>query len=175
MQTTADSPKTTPTPQTLYPARYYAGYDPSAPQPAPVLAWYDTWGMSTTDGLPPAAQLIPVTEQDWQNTTTFRSPAGRGVQDGRIIDYSPPPPPLAQQAQRQLQQAASTTWSLYGMYGESPPAVWQSYLQALRRIATGADTTSTSLPAAPATQDAATDSTPANTASTGTPSLQAQA
>lgn len=159
MQTTADSTEThnTSFPQTLYPARYYAGYDTAAPQPTPVLAWYDTWSMSTTDGLPPAAQLIPVTEQDWHNTQSFRSPAGRGVQDGKIIDYTPPPPPLAQQAQTQLKRAASTTWSLYGMYGESPTAAWQSYLQALRRIATGVDTTHTSLPVAPNGQDTVTD------------------
>ena len=57
---------------------------------------------------------------------------------------------LAQQATSALQRAASTSWAAYGMYGETPPSTWQTYLTALRAIANGTDTTSTELPTAPA-------------------------
>lgn len=56
---------------------------------------------------------------------------------------------LSQQAKTSLQRSASTSWALYGMYGETPPAEWQTYLTALRAIANGTDTTSTNLPTAP--------------------------
>ncbi|GAL97835.1 hypothetical protein AA0312_0725 [Acetobacter tropicalis NRIC 0312] len=135
--------------QAAYPARYYAGYDTAATQPTPVTAWYDTWSMSSVDGLPPASQLLAVSSADWANTTGFRLPAGKAVQNGAIVDYTAPPLPLATQAARVLQQAASTSWATYGMYGETPPVVWQSYLASLRALANGTDTTSTQLPTPP--------------------------
>lgn len=136
--------------QAAYPARYYAGYDATATQPAPVTAWYDTWSMSSVENLPPANQLVPISAADWANTTGFRLPAGKAVQNGAIVDYTAPPLPLATQAANALQQAATTSWAAYGMYGETPPAAWQTYLASLRALASGADTTSTQLPAQPA-------------------------
>ncbi|MDN7350105.1 hypothetical protein [Acetobacter senegalensis] len=141
--------------QAAYPARYYAGYDATATQPAPVTAWYDTWSMSSVESLPPASQLLPISAADWANTTSFRLPAGKAVQNGAIVDYTAPLPPLATQAANALQQAATTSWAAYGMYGETPPAVWQTYLASLRALASGADTTSTQLPAQPALSAAA--------------------
>lgn len=141
--------------QAAYPARYYAGYDATATQPAPVTAWYDTWSMSSVESLPPASQLVPISAADWANTTSFRLPAGKAVQNGGIVDYTAPPPPLATQAANALQQAATTSWAAYGMYGETPPAAWQTYLASLRALASGADTTSTQLPAQPALSAAA--------------------
>lgn len=116
--------------QAAYPARYYAGYDTAATQPTPVTAWYDTWSMSSVDGLPPASQLLPVSFADWANTTGFRLPAGKAVQNGAIVDYTAPPLPLATQAARALQQAASTSWATYGMYGETPPLCGRAILPA---------------------------------------------
>ena len=141
--------------QAAYPARYYAGYDATATQPAPVTAWYDTWSMSSVESLPPASQLVPISAADWANTTGFRLPAGKAVQNGAIVDYTAPLPPLATQAANALQQAATTSWAAYGMYSETPPAAWQTYLASLRAQASGADTTSTQLPAQPALSAAA--------------------
>lgn len=78
--------------------------------------------------------------------------------NGSVVDLSAvtetssfvPPVTLADQAKAALQQASSKTWAAYGMYGETPPEEWQTYLSTLKAIAKGTDTTSTALPAAPA-------------------------
>lgn len=80
--------------------------------------------------------------------------------DGSAIDLatvdtvasylSVPVPSLEQQAQDLFDAASSKMWTDYGCLGESPPEAWTTYLKALRAIATGADRTSTALPAEPA-------------------------
>ncbi|MCP1246162.1 hypothetical protein NKW54_09435 [Acetobacter cerevisiae] len=138
--------------KTAYPDRYYAAYDTTAPQPTPVIGWYDTGSMSSLAAVPPAASLIPVSAADWANTTSFRLPSGRGVLNGKIIDYTDPVPPvhLATQAQNALVVAHQTVWGNYGALNEPTPEAWVTYLKALRAIAEGQDTTSTTLPEAPA-------------------------
>lgn len=77
---------------------------------------------------------------------------------GSVVDLSAvtetssfvPPVTLVDKAKAALQQASSRTWTAYGMYGETPPEEWQTYLSGLRAIAKGTDVTSTTLPAAPA-------------------------
>lgn len=138
--------------KTAYPDRYYAAYDTTAPQPTSVTGWYDTGSMSSLAAVPPAASLIPVSAADWANTTSFRLPSGRGVLNGKIIDYTAPvlPVPLATQAQNALVEARQTVWGNYGALNEPTPEAWVTYLKALRAIAEGEDTTSTTLPEAPA-------------------------
>lgn len=137
--------------KTAYPNRYYASYDTTAPQPTPVTGWYDTWDMSSVSNVPAATDMIPISESDWNNDDTFRLPVGRGVLNGKIIDYTPPPTPLPlkTQAESALATARQTVWDEYGSINEATPDVWVTYLKALMAIANGTDTTSTTLPTAP--------------------------
>nr|WP_298794638.1 hypothetical protein [uncultured Acetobacter sp.] len=137
---------------TDYPARYYAAYNTTAPHPTPVTGWYDTGSMSSLVNVPPAANLIAITAEDWANTTSFRLPTGRGVMDGRIVDYTVPvlPVPLSVQAELALATARQTVWAEFGALNDPTPDVWVTYLKALRAIAQGQDTSSTVLPEAPA-------------------------
>lgn len=136
----------------LYPARYYAAYDTAVAQPTIVTGWCDTWGMSSVTSVPAASALIAVSRQDWADTKKFRLSVGRGVQAGKIIDYTPPAPPvpLDEQATSALKAAASATWANYGAMGVAVPQAWIAYQKALKGIADGTDTTSTTLPAEPA-------------------------
>ncbi|WP_244284869.1 hypothetical protein [Acetobacter persici] len=138
--------------KTRYPDRYYAAYDLSATQPTPVTGWYDTWGMSSVTTVPPASNLLPVSAEDWSDTTSFRLPTGRGVLAGKVIDYTAPipPVPLATQARNALVTARQTVWEEYGALNDPTPQVWVDYLKALRAIAQGQETTRTTLPEPPA-------------------------
>ena len=138
--------------KTAYPDRYYASYDTTASQPTPVTGWYDTWDMSNVSNVPAATDMIPISESDWNNDDTFHLPVGRGVLNGKIIDYTPPPTPvpLKTQVQSALAIARQTVWDEYGSINEPTPDAWVTYLKALMAIANGKDTTSTTLPTAPA-------------------------
>ncbi|MCX2562140.1 hypothetical protein OQ252_12140 [Acetobacter farinalis] len=135
-----------------YPERYYASYDTKAPQPTPVTGWYDTAGMKSVVSVPPAADMIAISAEDWADTTHFRCSIGRGVLDGRIVDYMPPPDPvpLAEQARQALAAARQTVWAEYGALNDPTPQAWVAYLKALRALADGQDAVGTTLPEAPA-------------------------
>lgn len=137
--------------KTSYPARYYASYDTTTTQPTSVTGWYDTWNMSDVSNVPAAADMIPISEPDWNNDDTFRLPIGRGVINGKIIDYTPPPTPvpLKTQAQSALVSARTYVNNNYTMLNEQTPDAWVTYLKALMAIANGTDTTITALPVAP--------------------------
>ncbi|WP_144880545.1 hypothetical protein [Gluconacetobacter diazotrophicus] len=133
-----------------YPDRYYASYDTTATQPTIITGWYDTWDMSTVSNVPDVSKLIVVDETDWNNTTSFRLSMGKGVQDGKIIDYTLPvaPVPLTTQAQTAM------TWvnqqaSLVTAMGETFSDTGKAYVKALQAIISGTDTTSTELPEKP--------------------------
>lgn len=136
----------------LYPDRYYAAYDTTAVQPTIVTGWYDTWGMTSVANVPPVSRLIAVSAENWDDVSGFRLSFGRGVQNGVIIDYTPPAPPvrLKTQARNALVAAASTTWANFGSMGLAVPQAWVDYQTGLKAIVTGTDTTSTELPAEPA-------------------------
>ncbi|GAN69274.1 hypothetical protein [Acetobacter orleanensis] len=138
--------------KTAYPARYYAAFNPTDPQPTAVTGWYDTWSMGSLATVPPVASLIAVSAEDWADTTRFRLPTGRGVQDGNIVDYLPPlrPLSLSAQAKTALIAARQTVWAEYGVLNDPTPEAWVTYLKALRALADGQDTSSTTLPEAPA-------------------------
>lgn len=131
----------------LYPARYYAEYDASAAQPTKVISWTDMWEWSDLTGAPDISNLLAVSATDWADQSYRRN--GRGVQDGKIIDYVPPVP-IALQAQMVLSGVPGQTWAKFGSLGATVPEAWVAYQQALKAIADGKDTTSTTLPAEPA-------------------------
>ena len=60
-------------------------------------------------------------------------------------------PTIADKATSALSSAKSYTKSEYTDYGDDIPDSWKTYLKALRDIANGTDTTSTTLPTAPTT------------------------
>lgn len=62
-----------------------------------------------------------------------------------------PAPTLATQASDELSSARGYVYNNYGILNEATPDAWVSYLKSLMAIANGTDTTSTSLPASPAT------------------------
>lgn len=60
-------------------------------------------------------------------------------------------PTLADKAITALASAKAYTQSEYTDFGDAIPDTWKTYLKALRDIANGTDTTSTTLPTAPTT------------------------
>lgn len=133
--------------KTDYPDRYYASYDTTATQPTQVTGWYDTWDMSSLEGVPAASSMVVVTEAQW-NDATFHLPIGKGVKDGVIVDFMPTAP-LTTQASYALSSARTYVQNNYTILNEATPDEWVAYLKALMAIANGTDTTSTALPSAP--------------------------
>lgn len=135
----------------VYAARYYASYDTTAAQPTPVTGWYDTWGMSSIAKVPAATDMIVVSAENWNDTESFRLPTGKGVQNGKIIDYTPPAVvvPLATQAQSEMSGWIAQQASMAVAMGETFTADMKAYVKAIQAIATGADKTSTALPTRP--------------------------
>lgn len=135
----------------VYAARYYASYDTTASQPTPVTGWYDTWGMSSIAKVPAPSAMIVVSADDWNDTESFRLPTGKGVQNGEIIDYTPPAVvvPLATQAQSEMSGWIAQQASMAAAMGETFTASMKAYVKAVRAIATGEDKTSTTLPTRP--------------------------
>ena len=66
---------------------YYAQYDYSAPQPAPVLGWYDT-GMFDYQNLPSPLHLIEISESEW--AMHFTNPDGWAISNEKLIEDSTP-------------------------------------------------------------------------------------
>ena len=129
-----------------WPARYYASYDTGATGPTEVTGWYDVWGMSSTAGVPAAADMLPLTANQWAD----RLPYGQGVHEGAIVSYTPASTvTLADQAGAAYSAAVVTVQSEYGVLNEPTPDDWVAYLKALKAIRDGTDTTSTALPTAP--------------------------
>ena len=135
-----------------YPNRYYASYDTTAKQPTIVTGWYDTGDMGSLDDVPDASNMIPVTETQW-NDPTFRLPIGKGVNKGKVVDYTAPAyvPPLADQAQTALVAARTYVQNNFIYLGETPTQDWIDYQKALIAITNGTDTKSKVLPKQPST------------------------
>jgi hypothetical protein len=77
----------------------YAYFDPTKPDPKPVLGWYDTtW--AHYPNLPDASNLLGMSQQQW----AARLGGLWAVQGGTLVPYSPPvpAPSLAQQAATML-------------------------------------------------------------------------
>ena len=123
-----------------YPARYYAATDKPG--------WFDTWDLSDLTHVPPANELLALTEAEWlQNRGT--SKVGK---DGALVDFITPAIalPLSEQAAAALALARQHVTNAYALLNEATPDAWVAYLRALAAIANGTDTTSAALPEAPA-------------------------
>lgn len=130
----------------LYPARYYVRYDTTAAQPTDITGWFDTWALSDVSLLPDAGQMLAVSPADWSNPE-IHAPSGKGVLDGRIVDYKAPVP-LSMQAQDEqawIQQQESRAF----VRGQKFTAGMLAYADAIEAIADGTDTASTKLPDRP--------------------------
>ncbi|GBQ07986.1 hypothetical protein [Saccharibacter floricola] len=95
----------------------------------------------------------PVEDPDFHAITleeykTFSAKKGAKWDNGTLSDYTPPPPPLRPQAQNAL-QAVQQKANMAAVMGEVFGPNMRAYVQALRAIADGSDTTSTQLPTAP--------------------------
>ena len=76
---------------------YYAQYDSAISPSAKVIGWYNT-GRRAYPNLPPATELLEITESEWQ--AHYTNADGWAVSAGKLVAYTPPPPTLtlAQQA-----------------------------------------------------------------------------
>ncbi|CEF54653.1 hypothetical protein [Acetobacter ghanensis] len=138
-----------------YPARYYASMDKPC-------AWYDMWSCISTDGLPAASTLFAMTADQWAAKGGNTGTKSMAVENGALVDYTPPvvPVPLKTQAataQAWIQQQAN----LAGAMGEVFTADMKAYVKAIAAIANGTDTTSTALPTQPTDVMTTTSSTSA--------------
>ncbi|GBQ84034.1 hypothetical protein AA13595_1306 [Gluconacetobacter johannae DSM 13595] len=123
-----------PTKNAFYPAAWKAIYAASGTWPSDAMAIADAVFAEYGIGQPPAGQI-------------------RGVGANGMPAWIAAPTvqvPLNNQAQQALAQAQQTVWAEYGALGQSVPAAWITYQTALRNIISGVDTTSTTLPTAPA-------------------------
>jgi hypothetical protein len=65
----------------------YAQFDSKAPQPAPIVGWYDT-EVFDYQNLPPMSDLIEVTASQW--AMHFTDPNGWAVSDGKLVEDATP-------------------------------------------------------------------------------------
>lgn len=129
--------------KTAYPDRYYASLDKPC-------AWYDMWSYSSVEGFPAASALFALTPDQWEAKGGYSSSRPMCVDNGALVDYTPPavPVPLKTQA------ASAQTWiqqqaNLAAAMGDVFTADMKAYVKAIAAIANGTDTTSTALPTQP--------------------------
>ncbi|GBR25522.1 hypothetical protein [Komagataeibacter nataicola] len=126
----------------------------SGDKPANYVVNTIEWDGKAAFTLPASTVLIEDADSIYQPGDTY------GVTPARSVPVNPAATvPLATQAQNALTAAASATWQAYGMYGQTTPTDVVTYLNALKAIAAGTDTTSTALPVAPADLSGATTTT----------------
>ncbi|MEJ5118425.1 hypothetical protein WH158_13490 [Gluconobacter cerinus] len=134
-----------------YGGRYVACYDHTAAQPTAVLSWFDLWTLGSHANLPALADMHFLSAAEWQALGgDYGYKGNKGLQDGKIVDYTPPPAPIPLTLQAETEQ----TWiqqqaSLAAAMGETFTDAMKAYVKAIAAITSGADTTSTALPARP--------------------------
>jgi hypothetical protein len=84
------------------PITKFAEYDPQAPQPSPVLGWYDT-SFADYPNLPEPGRMLALTEAQWVNR--LNTPL---VQDGLLV-AAPPAPRFVPQTITNYQCRAALT------------------------------------------------------------------
>ena len=131
---------------TRYPERYYVSFDSASAQPTSVLGWFDMWDMSNLVNVPSQENLVAITSEEWG----ARQLSGVGVQEGKLVAYTPPVPKvsLPTQAQNELSWIY-TQGNLAAASGKKFTDAMKVYVDAIQAIANGTDTTSTALPARP--------------------------
>lgn len=99
----------------------YVSYDPSKPDPKPIIGWWDT-SFANYPNLPPASDLLEVTPAQWTQHIADLRLSSFTIQAGALV-YAvvpPPAPTLAQQAQAALlagvQVTSTSTPALNGTY-----------------------------------------------------------
>ncbi|MCP1240890.1 hypothetical protein NKW44_14605 [Acetobacter lovaniensis] len=109
------------------------------------------WIFSSTDGLPAASTLFAMTADQWAAKGGNTGTKSMAVENGQLVDYTPPvvPIPLATQASTALASARTYIYNNYGILNEVTPDAWVTYIKALMAISDGTDTTSTVLPTQP--------------------------
>lgn len=137
--------------QPRWPERYYAEYRTTAPQPTPVIRWLDTWLEPNYRGIPPKEDLIPVTVDEWDDKD-FHKLAGKGVQNGKIIDYTPTAvdPDLVAQAITALDKFRAELFRRIASYNFDIPPECVAYQKQLLDIISGVNAQAATLPVAPA-------------------------
>lgn len=142
---------------------YYAAISSGSSFPAPVIGWdYDRQKtVNNADGTqqvttePPPADprftLIPLPDKDaaWWNNAARWQQSWQVDEKGNLTEAPPPVIPLKTQAQTAFQQARQQFTNLQ-MMGQTFGPQMQGYMRALNAIINGTDTTSTTLPTAPA-------------------------
>lgn len=115
------------------------------------VQYFMAWATPINDPL-----FFQVTNGQYRQMSYLRDTLNKGVhiaKDGQVTSFDPPPPPpppLKEQAQSALSEVQSQAPMLVAM-GECFGPRTQAYVKALQAIITGADTTSTTLPAQAAT------------------------
>ena len=130
--------------QSVQTAQYYASYNPNIPDPKPIAAWYDSISRPDLDYTKPG--FLQLTDAQW----AARGDKDYAVQNGSLVDYSPPvvAVPLITQATNAktwIQQQAN----LAAAMGEVFTADMKAYVRATAAIASVTDTTRTVPPAQP--------------------------
>ncbi|OUJ03869.1 hypothetical protein HK15_08875 [Acetobacter orientalis] len=128
-----------------YPARFYC----TKTTPCAV---YDLWGFGDLDNAPAVADLYAITASEYADRLANPRAQYYDTSTGKLDNYVAPvvPVPLKTQAATLLAQQQTYVMQTYTLYGDVTPPDWLSYLKTLRAIANGTDSTSTTLPTAPA-------------------------
>lgn len=90
---------------------YYAQYDSAISPPAKVIGWYNT-GRRAYPNLPPATELLEITESEWQ--AHYTNADGWAVSAGKLVPYTPPEPVLTLEQQAANAAIAGLTITLSG-------------------------------------------------------------
>lgn len=119
---------------------YYAAIDPET---RIVQCWYQLFSPAT------AENFVKISESDYEKLSTL--PGAKIDESGTLIPYQPPVSQAAlKSAAAYSLQTVNSQAAVATAMGQTFGLQMRAYVQQLRAIANGTDTTSTTLPAAPA-------------------------
>ena len=128
-----------------YPDRFYCSKD------KPASGFYDMWGFSSVDGQPAASDLYAITAAEYADRLANSRQQYYDTDTGKLADYIAPvvPVPLKDQAAAENSSWIQAQINEASVMGEIFSDDMKAYVKAIRAIASGADTTSSALPARP--------------------------